>query len=70
MMWSLTDRNEKPARSAADILWRRSKLGLRVTEQQAAELDGFVAELVDVTGTASPAAKGQPIRGTAPAAAQ
>ncbi|HTI02170.1 MAG TPA: glycerol-3-phosphate dehydrogenase, partial [Acidisoma sp.] len=26
-------------RSAQDILWRRSKLGLRVTQEQAAQID-------------------------------
>jgi glycerol-3-phosphate dehydrogenase len=31
--------------TAADILWRRSKLGLRFTPQQMARLDAFMTEL-------------------------
>ena len=44
------------ARSAEDILWRRSKLGLRMTADQAAELDAFVRNLTISTGTMNPAA--------------
>ncbi|MEM6492224.1 MAG: glycerol-3-phosphate dehydrogenase C-terminal domain-containing protein, partial [Pseudomonadota bacterium] len=32
------------ARSAADVLWRRSKLGLRVTADEAAALDAWMAD--------------------------
>jgi glycerol-3-phosphate dehydrogenase len=28
--------------SAADVLWRRSKLGLRLTKEQAEALDGWM----------------------------
>jgi glycerol-3-phosphate dehydrogenase len=38
------------ARSAADIVWRRSKLGLRMTEVQIAALDAWIGDL-DVTDT-------------------
>lgn len=44
------------ARSAADILWRRSKLGLRMTEDQAAALEAFVQEEKIAAGTMTPAA--------------
>ncbi|TPE49583.1 glycerol-3-phosphate dehydrogenase [Amaricoccus solimangrovi] len=44
------------ARDAEDILWRRSKLGLRMTPEQAAELDGFVGELVHAPGVITSAA--------------
>jgi glycerol-3-phosphate dehydrogenase len=30
------------ARTAEDVVWRRSKLGLRLTEAQIAEIDGFM----------------------------
>ncbi|MCM5551947.1 glycerol-3-phosphate dehydrogenase [Pleomorphomonas sp. NRK KF1] len=33
------------ARSAEDILWRRTKLGLRMTETAPAEIDAFIANL-------------------------
>ena len=33
------------AMTAADVLWRRSKLGLRLTAQQMARLDAFMTEL-------------------------
>jgi glycerol-3-phosphate dehydrogenase len=33
------------AMTAADIVWRRSKLGLRLTAQQIAQVDAFLAEL-------------------------
>lgn len=32
------------ARSAEDIVWRRSKLGLRLTSEQVAAIDGWIAE--------------------------
>jgi glycerol-3-phosphate dehydrogenase len=32
------------ARSADDVLWRRTKCGLRLTRQEAAALDGFIVE--------------------------
>jgi glycerol-3-phosphate dehydrogenase len=32
------------AQSADDVLWRRSKLGLRLSEAQAAALAGFMAK--------------------------
>jgi glycerol-3-phosphate dehydrogenase len=35
---------EEWAEDAADVLWRRSKLGLRLSGEQAAELDRFMAE--------------------------
>ena len=31
------------ARTAADVVWRRSKLGLRLTEGQVAALDSYMA---------------------------
>ncbi len=43
-------------RRADDLLWRRSKLGLRLTPEQAAELDGFLAEIADRETAASPSA--------------
>jgi glycerol-3-phosphate dehydrogenase len=33
------------ARTAADVVWRRSKLGLQLTAQQVARLDAFMTEL-------------------------
>ena len=44
------------ARTADDILWRRSKLGLRLGKDQVAELDAFVAELAPSAGAMVPAA--------------
>ena len=44
------------ARSGADILWRRGKLGLRVSAEQAAALDAFVGTLMEQTGAMIPAA--------------
>lgn len=44
------------ARTAEDILWRRSKLGLRLDERQVAALDGFVRQLTATTGKMDPAA--------------
>jgi glycerol-3-phosphate dehydrogenase len=44
------------ARGAADVVWRRSKLGLRMTAEQIAELDAFmIAAARD--GAHSPAAE-------------
>jgi glycerol-3-phosphate dehydrogenase len=31
------------ARSAEDVIWRRSKLGLRLTKDQVAEVDAFMS---------------------------
>jgi glycerol-3-phosphate dehydrogenase len=57
---------EEWAATAADVLWRRSKLGLRLTAVEAAALDAFMSErrsgLADrpsprsgaLAGTASP----------------
>lgn len=39
------------ARTAEDIVWRRSKLGLRMSVDEIAALDGFVAETVKSIGT-------------------
>ena len=36
---------EEWARSADDILWRRTKLGLHVSKQAAAEIDAFIANM-------------------------
>ncbi|MCX2725433.1 glycerol-3-phosphate dehydrogenase [Roseibium salinum] len=42
------------ARSADDILWRRTKLGLRLSREEAAELDTFVSGyLAEKTGAAA-----------------
>jgi glycerol-3-phosphate dehydrogenase len=35
---------EEWAQTAADVLWRRSKLGLRLSDDQVAALEDFVAE--------------------------
>jgi glycerol-3-phosphate dehydrogenase len=45
------------ARSAADVLWRRSKLGLRLSAAEVRALEEFVAELVRTPGALSPAAE-------------
>jgi len=45
------------ARSADDILWRRSKLGLRMAPDGVAMLSAFVNNLVQTPGTLSPAAE-------------
>lgn len=45
------------ARSADDILWRRSKLGLRMAPEGVAALRTFVANLVGTPGALSPAAE-------------
>ena len=48
--WDLTEREvrwlieREWARSAEDVLWRRTKLGLRLTPDEAARLEGFMAE--------------------------
>jgi glycerol-3-phosphate dehydrogenase len=34
------------ARTAEDVLWRRSKLGLRVSTAQRAQLDKFMADAI------------------------
>ncbi len=47
--WNLTEAevvwlmDREWARSAEDVLWRRSKIGLRVTAEEAASLDAFMA---------------------------
>lgn len=42
------------ARSADDVLWRRSKLGLRISKEEAARLDGFISDyLADRPGAAA-----------------
>jgi len=37
--------DEEWAQTAEDVLWRRSKLGLRLTRDEARELDAWMAEL-------------------------
>jgi glycerol-3-phosphate dehydrogenase len=37
-------RGQEWARTAGDVLWRRSKLGLRLSAQQQAELERYLAE--------------------------
>jgi len=44
------------ARTAADVVWRRSKLGLRLTAAQIAAIDTFMAGMVE-QGTVSPSAE-------------
>jgi glycerol-3-phosphate dehydrogenase len=44
------------ARTAADVVWRRTKLGLRMTQEQIAALDGFMAS-AQGHGAVSPAAE-------------
>ena len=44
------------ARAAADIVWRRTKLGLRMTKEQIAALDAYMADSAD-HGAISPAAE-------------
>ncbi|MBB5222177.1 glycerol-3-phosphate dehydrogenase [Amaricoccus macauensis] len=44
------------AHTADDILWRRSKLGLRLGPEQRAALDEFVRQITTSTGTMTPAA--------------
>lgn len=44
------------ARSAEDILWRRSKLGLRLDDDQTRALDDFVRPLATTAGAMHPAA--------------
>lgn len=43
------------AREPADVLWRRSKLGLRVTREEAAALDAYMAERLGRAAPAEPA---------------
>ena len=43
------------ARAAADVVWRRTKLGLRMTQEQIAALDAFMANAAP--GAISPAAE-------------
>lgn len=43
---------EEWALTAADVLWRRSKLGLRLTSGEAAELDAFMREQVATAAAA------------------
>ncbi|MCH8491497.1 MAG: glycerol-3-phosphate dehydrogenase, partial [Oceanicaulis sp.] len=38
------------ARTADDVLWRRSKLGLRLTAEQVADLSGWIAQRIDAAG--------------------
>ncbi|AWD21823.1 glycerol-3-phosphate dehydrogenase [Fuscovulum blasticum] len=44
------------ARAAADVVWRRTKLGLRMSKEQVATLDAFMAEAAN-HGAISPAAE-------------
>ncbi|HEY0836242.1 MAG TPA: glycerol-3-phosphate dehydrogenase [Azospirillum sp.] len=48
---------EEWAETAADVLWRRSKLGLRLSAEQARALDGYMAEVraarADASGEAA-----------------
>ena len=44
------------ARAATDIVWRRTKLGLRMTKEQIAALDAFMAGSA-THGAISPAAE-------------
>jgi glycerol-3-phosphate dehydrogenase len=44
------------ARAAADIVWRRTKLGLRMTKEQIAELDAYMSGAA-THGAVSPAAE-------------
>ena len=44
------------ARTAADVVWRRSKLGLRLSAAQIAAIDAFMAGMVE-QGAVSPAAE-------------
>ncbi len=51
LRWLMT---KEYARRAADVVWRRSKLGLRLTADQVAALDAF---MTGAAGTVSPAAE-------------
>jgi len=42
------------ATCAEDILWRRSKVGLRISEAQKAELEQFVKQLMSIEGSQPP----------------
>ncbi len=44
------------ARTAADVVWRRSKLGLRLSAAQIAAIDMFMAGIIE-QGAAAPAAE-------------
>jgi glycerol-3-phosphate dehydrogenase len=44
---------EEWARTAEDVLWRRSKLGLRVSAEDAARLDRFMAERIGTKGVSA-----------------
>ena len=44
------------ARAAADIVWRRTKLGLRMTKEQIAALDAYMSGAA-THGAISPAAE-------------
>jgi glycerol-3-phosphate dehydrogenase len=41
------------ARTAADVLWRRTKLGLRLTEEEAQALDGWMAKRRETASAAA-----------------
>ena len=41
------------ARTAEDVLWRRTKLGLRLTEAEAARLDAFMSATADTAALAA-----------------
>ncbi len=61
--WNLTEREvrwlmtREWARSAADVLWRRSKLGLRLSEAECCALDAWMRTraATDVAGAAEQA---------------
>jgi glycerol-3-phosphate dehydrogenase len=41
------------ARTAQDVLWRRTKLGLRLSDRQAQELDAWMAARRDAAAPAA-----------------
>ncbi len=51
------------ARSAADVVWRRSKLGLRLTSGQVAEIDAFIAGILKPSPAAAALAAAPEQRG-------
>ena len=57
--WDLTERevrwlmSREWARTAEDVLWRRTKLGLRLTEAEAARLDAFMSATADTAALAA-----------------
>ena len=57
--WDLTEREvrwlmqREWARTAEDVLWRRTKLGLRLTEAEAARLDAFMSATADTAALAA-----------------